>query len=137
MASFQAKPRQDRLRMREKKIVVSIYSNSTRNREFKKKRKKIQKIKNHHYGFFSTQNGSVVAKKERKKKFSFQSVRTRLEMQNSKKKRKKFKKLKNIIMASFQAKPERDWLRMRLKKKKNIIPINSNPTQKREFQQNR
>ena len=39
-------------------------------------------------------------------------------------------------MASFQAKPERDWLRMRLKKK-NIIPINSNPTQKREFQQNR
>ena len=37
MASFNAKTGQDRLRMREKnKIIVPIYSNSTRNREFPK-----------------------------------------------------------------------------------------------------
>ena len=40
----------------------------TRNRKFKKNRKKIQKIKNQHFGNFSSQNKLGMAKKERKKK---------------------------------------------------------------------
>ena len=44
------------------------------------------------------------AEKERKKKLSFRSVPTRREFENSK---KIAKKLKNTIMASFQAK---NWL---------------------------
>ena len=40
-------------------------------------------------------------------------------------------------MASFQAKPRWERPRMRLKKKKIIILIHSNPTRNREFQQNR
>ena len=44
------------------------------------------------------------AEKERKKKLSFPSVPTRREIENFKKIAKKLKKLKNTIMASFQAK---------------------------------
>ena len=44
------------------------------------------------------------AEKERKKKLSFRSVPTRREIENLKKIAKKLKKLKNTIMASFQAK---------------------------------
>ena len=44
------------------------------------------------------------AEKERKKKLSFHSVPTRREIENFKKIAKKLKKLKNTIMASFQAK---------------------------------
>ena len=40
MASFQAKMGQERLRMREKKIIVPIHSNPTRNWEFQKSSKK-------------------------------------------------------------------------------------------------
>ena len=68
MASFQAKMGRDRLRMREKKIIISIHSIPIRNREFQKNSKKIEKNKKHHYGFFSSQNGSGVTEKERKKK---------------------------------------------------------------------
>ena len=39
-----------------------------------------------------------------KQKFSFRSVLTRRGIENAKKKAKKLKKLKNTIMASFQAK---------------------------------
>ena len=56
MATFQAKTRWERLRKSEKKIIVSIISYPTPNREFQKNRKKIQKIKKYHYGFFSCQN---------------------------------------------------------------------------------
>ena len=38
----------------------------TWNREFQKNSKKIQKIKKHHYGFFSSQNRLGKAEKERK-----------------------------------------------------------------------
>ena len=38
----------------------------TRNKEFQKNGKKIQKIKKHHYGFFSSQNRLEKAEKERK-----------------------------------------------------------------------
>ena len=44
------------------------------------------------------------AEKERKKKLSFRFVLTRLVIENSKTIAKKFKKLKNSLMASFQAK---------------------------------
>ena len=45
-----------------------------------------------------------IGRKMQRKKLSFRSVPTRHEIENSKKKAKKFKKLKNTIMASFQAK---------------------------------
>ena len=41
----------------------------TQNRKFKKNSKKIQKIKKHHYGFFSSQNKLGNAVKERIKFF--------------------------------------------------------------------
>ena len=72
MASFQAKTRRERLRMCEKKILVLIHSNPTRNRELQKNSKKIQKIKKHHYGFFSSQNRTGQAENERKKNCSYQ-----------------------------------------------------------------
>ena len=51
MASFQAKTGRDRLRViQKKKVIVSIHSNPTRNREFQNDSKEMQKIKNHHYG---------------------------------------------------------------------------------------
>ena len=53
---------------REKNILVPIHSNPTRNREFQKYSKKIQKIKKHHYGLFPTQNGTGEAENMRKKK---------------------------------------------------------------------
>ena len=37
-----------------------------RNKKFQKKSKKIQKIKKHHYGFFSCQNRLGKAEKDRK-----------------------------------------------------------------------
>ena len=40
----------------------------TRNRKFKKNSKKIQKIKNQHFGNFSSQNKLGMAEKERKYK---------------------------------------------------------------------
>ena len=55
-------------REREKiKIIVPINSYPTRNIEFQKNSKKIQKIKKkHHYGFVSSQNRLGMAEKERK-----------------------------------------------------------------------
>ena len=44
-----------------------------------------------------------LAEKEKKKNLSFRLIPSRLVIENSKKREKKFKKLKNIIMASFQA----------------------------------
>ena len=40
----------------------------TRNRKFQKNSKKIQKIKNHHFGNFSSQNNLGKAEKYKKKK---------------------------------------------------------------------
>ena len=66
MASFQPKTGWERLRMWEKKNLVLIHSNPTRNREFQKNSKKIEKIKKHQYSFFSSQNGTGEAENERK-----------------------------------------------------------------------
>ena len=60
----------------------------TRNREFLKNSKKIQKIKKHHYGFFSCQNRSEIAQNEGKKKIipmSFYPTRNRKFQTNSRK----------------------------------------------------
>ena len=73
----------------------------TRNRKFKRNSKKIQKIRKHHHSFFSSQNNLGKAEKGRKLKLSFLFVPTRRVIENSK---KISKKLKNTIMASFQAK---------------------------------
>ena len=95
MASFQAKTWRERLRMWEKKILVLIHSNPIRNREFQKNSKKIQKIKKHHYGFFSIQNGTGPANNEIEKKKSFLSVPSQFgifEVQKNSKKLQKTKK---------------------------------------------
>ena len=68
MASVQAKIDWKRPRKREnkKKKIVLMSSYPPRNREFQKNRKKIQKIRKHYYGFFSSQNLLGKAEKERK-----------------------------------------------------------------------
>ena len=74
MASFQAKAGRDRLRViPKKKVIVPIHFNPIRNWEFQKNSKKIQKIKEYHYGFFSSQNGIGPAESDTKKKKSYHS----------------------------------------------------------------
>ena len=70
MASFQAKIGWEGLEREKIKIIVPISSCPTQNREFQKNSKKIKKIKKYHYGFFSSQNGTGLVEKE-KKKLSF------------------------------------------------------------------
>ena len=65
MASLQAKIGWKRPR-KKKKIIVQFRSNTTRNRKFQKNSKKIQKVKKHHYGLFSSQNRLENAAKEGK-----------------------------------------------------------------------
>ena len=94
---------------KKKKVIIPIHSNPTRNRKFQKYSKDMQKIKKHHCGFNSRQNGTVPAKSDtkKKKKFSFRFISTRSGQGNSQKIAKKCRNLKNIIMASFQAKTVR------------------------------
>ena len=73
MASFQAKTWQDRLRMRENKIILMIHSNQTRNIEFQETSKKIQKIKKHHYATFQAKTGRDRPSVIKKKKKSYRS----------------------------------------------------------------
>ena len=131
MASFQAKTGWDSLRViqKTKKVIVPIHSNPIRNKEFPKNSKKMQTFKKHHCGFILNQNGTVKAKNDIKKKknLSLRSIRTRPIIGNSKKVAKICEKLKNIFMASFQAKTGWDNLRVIEKKKKKLsfqfIPI--------------
>ena len=53
---------------------------------------------------FQAKIGWKMMRKREYKKVSFRFVPTRREIENSKKKAKKFKKLKNTIIAPFQAK---------------------------------
>ena len=76
----------------------------TRNREFQKSSKKIQKIKKHHSSCMSSQIGLGKAVKVSEKKLSFQSFLLDPESRIPKKMAKKIKKLKNTIRASFLAK---------------------------------
>ena len=61
-----------------------------RNRKFQKNSKKIQKIKNYHYGVISSQNRLEKAQREKIKIIvSFRSVPTRRVRENSKENSKK------------------------------------------------
>ena len=86
------------------KSIVRFCSYTTRNRKFQKNNKKIRKAKKYHYGFISSENRSEKDEKDRIEKLSLRFVPARRVIENSKKTVKKFKKLKNTIMASFQAK---------------------------------
>ena len=68
MASFQDKISWKVQRKRENKNFrfVLFRSYPTRNRKFKKNIKKIQKTKQYHYGFISTENWLENVEKERK-----------------------------------------------------------------------
>ena len=70
MVSFQAKMCRERPRKRQKR-KLSLRSVPTRLaiENSKKIAKKIKKLKKHHYGFFSSQNGSGEAENERKKNY--------------------------------------------------------------------
>ena len=105
------------------KSIVLFRSYPNRNRKFQKNSKKIKK---YHYGFISSQNWMENAGKERIQKVSFCFVPTRREIENSNKIIKKFEKLKNTVMASFQAKI--GWKRMRKRENKIIIKFRSCPT---------
>ena len=67
MPSFQAKIGLKRPRKRENNSYRSVPFRSypTRNREFQKNSKKIQKVKKYHYSLISSQNRLVKAEKER------------------------------------------------------------------------
>ena len=62
MSSFQPKTGRERPRKREKKLSLR----SVPTRPGIKNSKKIQNIKKHHYGFFSSQNEMGLAEKEKK-----------------------------------------------------------------------
>ena len=68
MASFQANVGSKRTRKRENNNYRSVLfrSYTTRIRKFQKNSKKIQNVKKHDYGFFSSQNRLENAKKEKK-----------------------------------------------------------------------
>ena len=66
MASFQGKLGWKSPRKRKNKYYRSVRSYTMRNKKFQKKTKKIQKVKKHHYGFFSSQKKYENAEKERK-----------------------------------------------------------------------
>ena len=71
MVSFQAKigwklPRMNEKKKKKKIVPMSFYL--TRNRKFQINSKKIQKVKQQQYDFFSSQNKRGNAEKERKKK---------------------------------------------------------------------
>ena len=113
---------------KKKKVIVLIHSNPTRNREFQKNSKDMQKIRKHHCGFISSQNGMrQVESDTKKKKLSFRFIPTRSRIGNSQKIAKKRKNLKNIIMASFQVKMVWDRLRMVQKKCYRSNPFQPDP----------
>ena len=68
MDSYQAKIGWKRMRKSENKNYRSVPFRSypTRNRNFQKNSRKIQKIKKYHYGFILVQNGLEEAEKNRK-----------------------------------------------------------------------
>ena len=104
-----------------KEVVVPISSYPTRNRELKKNRKKIKKIKKHYYDFISSQNGSGEAEKERKKKLSIRSVPTQPGIENSNKIAKKLKKIKKHHYGFFSS---QNWTGLTEKEKKKNYRFN-------------
>ena len=105
------------------KIIIPFRAYPTRNRKFQKNNIKIKK---YHYEFISSKNRLVIYEKERNKNYRsvpFRSVPTRCVIENSKQIAKKFKKLKNTVVASFQAKIGRKRLRKRENKNYPSVPF--------------
>ena len=69
MNTFQARIGWKRMRQREIKIFVPFRSYPTYDRKFQKNSKKIEKIKNYHYEFVSSQNRLEKDEKDRNKNF--------------------------------------------------------------------
>ena len=90
MLHFKMKRVRPGRKIEDKKNFSPLHSNQTRVRKFINKSKKILKIKEHHPGFISRRNGPGQAKKQKTKITSFLSVRTRIELENSKVNAKKF-----------------------------------------------
>ena len=74
-----------------------------------------------YYGVISRQNRMEKANEVRKKKLSFRFVPIQSIIENSKKIATKFKKLKNTIMASFEAKI--GWKRSTKRENKNYRSV--------------
>ena len=104
MISFHAKTGRDRLRVipKKKKIIIPIHSNPTRNRDFQKNSKRMQKIKKHHSGFITGRDRLRVTPK--KKRISVRSIPTRFGIKNSQKIAKKCKNLKTTLWLYFKPK---------------------------------
>ena len=129
-ASFQEETSMDRPKNREEKKFPSFPFKPDPSQKIKNKCNKILKIKKHHPGFISRRNGSGQAEKQRTKKISFLSVRTRPELENSKIKAEKFQKLKTIIQASFEHETDQDRPKNREQQKFPSYPFEPNPSQK-------
>ena len=116
-------------REREKiKIVVPFRFYPTSIIKFQRNSKKIQKPKKYHYEFISSQNRFENMRKRENKNYRsipFHSVPTRRLVESSQKIAKKSKKLKNTIMASFQAKI--GWKTMRKRENKNYRSVSLLP----------
>ena len=126
MGSFQTKMGRDRLRMAERKKLSlwrTIHSNLFQNWGFQKNSKKFQKIKEHHYGFFSSQNGTGQAQNERKKNYRFDSFQPDPELGIKKKTTKKWKKLKKLQKSMWLLlKPKQDGRGWEWERKENSHP---------------
>ena len=118
MNSFQAKIGWKRMRKREIKIIVPFCSYPMRNGKFQKNNKK---IKNYHCGFISSQN--ILERLWKRENKNYPSLPF-LPDAWFKKIAKKFKKLKDTIMASFQA----FWLEKSEKERNQKLSFRSVPT---------
>ena len=134
MAPFQAKIRCKTLRKRENKncrfVLFRFYM--MRNRKFQKNSKNIQKVKK--IPFWLHFKPKFVVKRRKREKIkivvSFYFVSTRREIENSKKIAKSIKKLKNIILAPFQAKIGCKMQRKRENKNFYSVPFRFVPTRR-------
>ena len=123
MASFQAKTRWDRQRMREKKIVPAS-SKPIQKIEFWKYSKKIQKLQ---YGLFKSQDGTGPAENERKKKIIVlihSNLTRNTEFQKNSKKIEKIKKHQYGFFSSQNGTGEAENVR---KKNSRFDPFQPNP----------
>ena len=105
-------------REREKiRMFITFHSVSTLRviENSKKIAKKIQKTKQHYYGFISGQNRFEKAEKEKKYKLSFRFVPTQRVIQNSKNISKKIQKTKQYHYGFILS---QNWLENGEKKKK-------------------
>ena len=133
MASFQAKMGRDRLRMREKKIIVPIHSNPTRNWELKKKQRKNGKNwKTSLWLLFMPKRVGSGREREKKKVLVLISSYPIRNIEFPKK-FKIIKKIKKDYYGFFSSQTGPGHVETE-RRKKIIVPINSKPTRNIEFQ---